>query len=70
MSKIRRLSNVGGFQSDQSYSSMKAGTFAKASGGLIYTDSAYVYHVFISNGTFTPIQSLIADISVIAGGGG
>jgi hypothetical protein len=43
---------------------------AKATGGDIYTDSQYYYHVFDSTGTFTPLQSLSADILCVAGGGG
>ena len=43
---------------------------AKATGGVIYDDASYWYHVFTSSGTFTPSQSIIADCLVIAGGGG
>jgi hypothetical protein len=43
---------------------------AKATGGDIYSDSSYYYHVFDSNGTFTPTQSISADVLVVAGGGG
>ena len=43
---------------------------AKATGGDIYTDASYYYHVFDANGTFTPTQSISADILVVAGGGG
>lgn len=43
---------------------------AKATGGTIYTDSQYFYHVFDANGTFTPTQSISADVLVVAGGGG
>jgi len=42
----------------------------KATGGAIYSDSTYYYHVFGSTGTFTPSQSLTADVLVVAGGGG
>jgi hypothetical protein len=42
---------------------------AKATGGVIYDDSSYWYHVFTSSGTFTPSQSITADCLVIAGGG-
>jgi len=44
--------------------------FALATGGYLYEDSTYWYHVFTSTGTFTPKQSLTADILVVAGGGG
>ena len=42
----------------------------KATGGAIYSDSTYYYHVFGSTGTFTPTQSISADMLVVAGGGG
>lgn len=42
----------------------------KATGGAIYSDSTYFYHVFGATGTFTPTQSITADILVVAGGGG
>jgi hypothetical protein len=42
---------------------------AKATGGDIYTDSQYFYHVFDASGTFTPLQSLTAYVLVVAGGG-
>ena len=43
---------------------------AKATGGAIYSDDLYYYHVFGSTGTFTPLASLSADALVVAGGGG
>jgi hypothetical protein len=43
---------------------------AKATGGAIYSDSTYYYHVFGSTSTFTPLQSLTTDYIVVAGGGG
>lgn len=43
---------------------------AKATGGAIYADDLYYYHVFGSTGTFTPLSSLSADVLVVAGGGG
>jgi hypothetical protein len=42
----------------------------KATGGAIYSDDTYYYHAFGATGTFTPLQSLTADILVVAGGGG
>jgi hypothetical protein len=42
----------------------------KAQGGVITYDSTYYYHTFGASGTFTPQQSLTADILVVAGGGG
>lgn len=42
----------------------------KASGGVIYSDSTYWYHVFSSTGIFTPNQSLTAQIMAVGGGGG
>ena len=44
---------------------------AYATGGnQIYTDNTYWYHVFTSDGTFTPTKALTCDYLVIAGGGG
>jgi len=42
----------------------------KATGGAVYSDSTYFYHVFGSTGTFTPTQSITADVFCVAGGGG
>jgi hypothetical protein len=42
----------------------------KATGGIITYDDTYFYHTFGASGTFTPKQSLTADILVVAGGGG
>jgi hypothetical protein len=42
----------------------------KAQGGIITYDSTYYYHTFGASGTFTPQQSLTADVLVVAGGGG
>jgi hypothetical protein len=42
----------------------------KAFGGTITQDANYTYHTFGASGTFTPQQSLTADVLVIAGGGG
>jgi hypothetical protein len=47
-----------------------ASNSAYATGGnQIYTDGSYWYHIFRSDGTFTPTRSLTADYLVIAGGG-
>lgn len=43
---------------------------AKATGGVITYDNTYYYHTFGASGTFTPKQSLTADILVVGGGGG
>jgi hypothetical protein len=43
---------------------------SKASGGEVFSDSTYYYHVFKGSGTFAPTTSLTADILVVAGGGG
>jgi hypothetical protein len=43
---------------------------AKATGGVITSDSDYFYHSFYATGTFTPTQSLSCDYLVVAGGGG
>lgn len=42
----------------------------KATGGMIYDDADYVYHLFTSSGTFTPAQNLSVDYLIVAGGGG
>ena len=52
------------------YGIAAASVGAKATGGTIYSDDQYYYHVFGSTGTFTPLQSLSADVLVVAGGGG
>lgn len=41
----------------------------KATGGIISEDSSYWYHMFPFSSTFTPTQSITADVLVIAGGG-
>lgn len=51
------------------YGIASADTSAKATGGAIYQDSNYFYHLFAANGTFTPSTSLTADVLVVAGGG-
>lgn len=54
-----------------SNSSTQNTSVPKASGGdVITTDGTYWYHAFKYSGTFTPIQSINADVLVIAGGGG
>jgi len=45
-------------------------TSPKATGGYVYQDSTYWYHSFPFSGTFTPNQSITADVLVVAGGGG
>jgi hypothetical protein len=42
----------------------------KATGGVISSDSTYMYHTFVSTGNFTPSQSLTCDYFIVAGGGG
>lgn len=41
----------------------------KATGGIVSEDATYYYHTFPWTGTFTPTQSITADILCIAGGG-
>lgn len=43
---------------------------AKATGGIVTSDANYFYHTFLASGTFTPKQSLTADVLVVGGGGG
>jgi hypothetical protein len=52
------------------YGIAAASVGAKATGGTIYSDASYYYHVFNASGTFTPTQSITADCLVVAGGGG
>lgn len=42
----------------------------KATGGVIYSDDLYYYHVFASTGVFTPTQTISGQYLVVAGGGG
>jgi hypothetical protein len=42
----------------------------KATGGYVFQDSTYWYHSFPFSGTFTPLQSLTAEVLLVAGGGG
>jgi hypothetical protein len=42
----------------------------KATGGVISSDSTYMYHTFVTSGNFTPSQSLTCDYFIVAGGGG
>lgn len=53
-------------------SKVPAGGIApKATGGDIYQNGAYTYHVFKASGTFTPTQTIPnAEVLCIAGGGG
>lgn len=41
----------------------------KATGGYVSSDANYWYHAFPFSSTFTPSQSLTADVLVVAGGG-
>ncbi len=52
------------------YGIAAASVGAKATGGVLYADDTYIYHLFTSSGTFTPTQSLSCDYLVVAGGGG
>lgn len=66
------LSDGGNFAIGSTFSVYGIGsatTGAKATGGAIYSDADYMYHVFTSTGAFVPSQSLTADVLVVAGGG-
>lgn len=70
---LRNPSGAGAYSTSSTFSLYgiaAASVGAKATGGTIYSDSQYYYHVFGSTGTFTPLQSLSADVLVVAGGGG
>ena len=45
-------------------------TGVKALGGTITEDATHFYHTFKGASSFTPLQSLTADILIVAGGGG
>jgi hypothetical protein len=62
--------NLAQYSSATLYGISKVPSIAKAYGGEISFDSNYVYHVFPSSGTFTPLQNLTVDFLVVAGGGG
>lgn len=42
----------------------------KATGGVIYSDNNYYYHVFGATGAFVPSQTISGEYLVVAGGGG
>lgn len=46
------------------------GNSVKGFGGAISFDGTYVYHSINTTGTFTPSQSITADVLVVGGGGG
>ena len=52
------------------YGISKVTSTPNAIGGIVSQDANYWYHMFPFSSTFTPIQSLSADILVVAGGGG
>ena len=62
--------NVGSTFSLYGIKSWEAESTPKATGGYVFSDSTYWYHSFPFSGTFTPNQSLTADVLCIAGGGG
>ena len=53
------------------YGITAASVAAKATGGTIYSDETYWYHMFGASGTLVPTQNLTdVDFLVVAGGGG
>jgi hypothetical protein len=42
----------------------------KATGGAVFEDTNYIYHLFGATGSFRPTQTLSCDVLVVAGGGG
>jgi hypothetical protein len=62
--------NIGSIFSLYGIAAEGAGPTAKATGGMITSDSTYYYHTFTSTGVFTPSVSLSADLFMVAGGGG
>lgn len=67
---LTNTSNVTGTFSLYGIKAVGGDTGVKALGGTITEDSTYFYHTFKGSSTFTPLQSLSADILVVAGGGG
>lgn len=43
---------------------------AKATGGVVTSDSTYYYHTFLASGTFTPVSTLSCEYLIIGGGAG
>jgi len=73
INSITFLTGTTGFAAGSTFSLYgiaAASVGAKATGGTIYSDDQYYYHVFGSTGTFTPLQSLSADVFTLAAGGG
>jgi fibronectin-binding autotransporter adhesin len=68
-----RSAGGGGFISGSTFSLYgiaAASIGAKATGGMISSDDNYWYHTFYNSGTFTPTQSLSAQVLAVGGGGG
>lgn len=75
ITRIDLVTNAGYYSAGSTFSlygikAWQAETTPKATGGYVYSDSTYWYHAFPFSSTFTPSQSLTADILVVAGGGG
>ena len=71
--QISAVYGSGNFESGSTfylYGISNVTTGSKATGGIVSYDSTYYYHMFPYSGTFTPTQSISADVLVIAGGGG
>ena len=68
--KIDGGTNFAQYSTATLYGISKTTAQIKATGGMVYDDASYVYHLFTSSGTFTPSQALTADVLVVAGGGG
>lgn len=72
--KIMGFNNASGFTTGTTFSLYGIAAegvtpAAKATGGDIYSDSTYYYHVFDSTGVFTPSTSLTASVLVVGTGG-
>ena len=72
ISQIDIFANAGNLQTGSTFSlyGIAAEGAAYATGGYVTSDANYYYHTFTASGTFTPQQSLTADVLVVAGGGG
>jgi hypothetical protein len=68
--KLSGVANLAQHSTATLYGISRTTAQIKATGGMVYDDASYVYHVFRNSGTFIPAQNLNCDLLVIAGGGG
>ena len=63
-------SNFAQYSTATLYGVTSAAVGAKATGGAIYQDADYFYHVFNTSSSFVPSTNMSVDCLIIAGGGG